>query len=75
MSPYPNFTDEEIQAGMRSDPLRDQHLGDDELNAAEQHQDMEDKRHALHDAWKRIKSGTYSMTDVDIVDGAIRELL
>ena len=68
MSPYPNFTDEEIQAGMQS-------FGADESNAAEQHQDMEDKRHALHDAWKRIKSGTYSMTDVDIVDGAIRELL
>jgi len=44
-------------------------------NQQEQHQDMEDKRHALHDAWKRIKSGAYSMTDVDIVDGAIRELL
>lgn len=48
---------------------------DDDRNQQEQHQDMEDKRHALDDAWKRIKSGHYSMTDVDIVDGAIRELL
>ncbi len=48
---------------------------DDDRNQAEQHQDVLDKRQALADAWFRIKRGMYSATDVEIVDGAIRELL
>ena len=47
----------------------------DTRNQQEQHQDMEDKLRAINDAWNRIKTGHYSLTDVDIVDGAIRELL
>ncbi len=48
---------------------------DDELNQAQQHQDMLDKRQTLFDAWSRIKRGMYSAADVEIVDGGIRELL
>ena len=51
------------------------YIDDDEQNQIEQHQDTQDTRRALDVAWQRIKRGMYSITDVDIVDGAIRELL